>query len=38
MKSKRRKIVLWITAAIVSAPLLFVLFEIVIPKLLPENF
>lgn len=37
-KSRRRRIIIWITVVILGAPLLFVLFEFVVPKLLPANF
>lgn len=33
-----KKLFMWVTIVIVALPVLFVLFEYVVPRLLPSNF
>lgn len=35
---KRRKWLIWLAVFVVTLPVLFYLFEFVVPKLLPSNF
>jgi len=35
---KRRKWLIWLAVIVVGLPILFYLFEFVVPKLLPPNF
>lgn len=37
-KRRGRKLMIWVIAVIVALPLLFYLFEFVVPKYLPANF
>jgi hypothetical protein len=37
-KRRGKKLMIWVIAVIVALPVLFYLFELVVPKYLPSNF
>jgi len=37
-RQTRKKLVKWVVIVVVALPVLFVLFEYVVPRLLPPNF
>ena len=36
--SRRKRLVIWVVVVVVSLPILFYLFEVVVPNYLPSNF